>query len=247
MQIKEKIFNIINKLKTYEILILKITLFIISVSIIFIILSISNIKINNTYSDQNINDVVLNTEEAKENNEENKKIKVDIKGSVLNPGVYEMANGDRVNDVILLAGGFTESYSTKYINMSKKVTDEMVIYIYSNEEIEALKNNIDDESKINEEIECLCEETKNDACYIYDEEAIYESSNTSNKSNDQKVDLNTATVEELMTLDGIGESKAKAIIEYRKENKFESAEDIMKVSGIGESLYSKIKENIIIR
>ena len=60
------------------------------------------------------------------------------------------------------------------------------------------------------------------------------------------VNINTATLEELLSLTGIGESKAKAIIEYRKENKFKSIEDIMKVSGIGQSVFDKIKEDITV-
>ena len=59
--------------------------------------------------------------------------------------------------------------------------------------------------------------------------------------------INTATQEELTSLTGIGESKAKSIIKYREENgNFKSIEDIMKVSGISENLFAKIKENITV-
>ena len=60
----------------------------------------------------------------------------------------------------------------------------------------------------------------------------------------KKISLNTATKDELMTLSGIGESKALAIIEYRSNKLFESIEEITNVSGIGKSLYEKIKDNI---
>lgn len=64
------------------------------------------------------------------------------------------------------------------------------------------------------------------------------------KSSD-KVNINTATKDELMTISGIGEAKANAIISYREEKgNFEKIDDIMNVSGIGQSLYDKIKENI---
>ena len=60
-----------------------------------------------------------------------------------------------------------------------------------------------------------------------------------------KVNINTASKEVLMTLPGIGESKAESIIQYRKENgSFKKAEEIMQISGIKESLYSKIKDLI---
>ena len=61
-----------------------------------------------------------------------------------------------------------------------------------------------------------------------------------------KVNINTASKEELMSINGIGESKALAIIEYRNSTKFTKIEDIMNVSGIGESLYNSIKENITV-
>ena len=63
----------------------------------------------------------------------------------------------------------------------------------------------------------------------------------------QKVNINTCTIDELITLDGIGETKAKNIISYRKNNGFfSSIEDIKNVEGIGESLYQKIKDHITV-
>ena len=66
------------------------------------------------------------------------------------------------------------------------------------------------------------------------------------ESNNKMININSATQEELMTLSGIGESKAKDIITYRTENAFTSIEDIKNVPGIGESLFAKIKENITV-
>ena len=68
--------------------------------------------------------------------------------------------------------------------------------------------------------------------------------NNNNNNNNQLIDINTCTIDELLTLPGIGESKANNIIEYRKKNKFNTINDIMNVSGISESLFNKIKEYI---
>lgn len=65
---------------------------------------------------------------------------------------------------------------------------------------------------------------------------------------DCKVDINAASMEELMTLNGVGETRAKAIIEYRTQNgPFTKAEDIMQIPGIKEGVYSKIQDQIIVR
>ena len=185
---------------------------------------------------------VVEIEEEKEKIVE--KIRVDIKGLVKNPGVYEVVVDSRVIDVINKAGGLKSGANTEYINLSKKVKDEMVIIIYSNSDVEKFKET--DKQIIYIEYECVCPDNKNDACI--NENDVVNTNGTKEKSSeiiDDKVSINTSTLEELMTLNGIGESKAKAIIEYRNQNgEFKNIEDIMNVSGIGELAYSKIKDNI---
>lgn len=184
-------------------------------------------------------------EEVKEEIIIEEKIKVDIKGSVNEPNVYEMNNGDRVIDVINKAGGLKEEANTEYINLSKKLVDEMIIIIYSNEQVEKFKE--EEKEIIYIEYECVCPDNINDTCISKDDtvntNGVTEESDALEKDN--LVSINKGTLEELMTLSGIGESKAKAIIEYRETNgEFKNLEDIMNVSGIGESAYSKIKDNI---
>ena len=67
-----------------------------------------------------------------------------------------------------------------------------------------------------------------------------------NANNSSLININTASLEQLMTLTGIGESKAKQIIAYREKTPFTKIDDLMLVDGIGESIYSKIKENITV-
>lgn len=195
--------------------------------------------------------VVLNTIEKKEKSvkkEENiEKIKVDIKGFINKPGVYEMSNTDRVIDVINKAGGLKENSNTEYINLSKKITDEMIIIIYSNDEVRKFKEV--EKEVIYIEYECVCPDNKNDACINSDDvvntNGVKDSLENETDKEDNLISINTGTLEELMTLTGIGKSKAQAIIEYREQNgEFKKLEDIMNVSGIGESAYSKIKDNI---
>lgn len=186
--------------------------------IIFIIFCIMVIIRKRELKDNNINytvnkeeDIIVNNDKI---NELEEYIYVDIKGEVINPNVYKIQKGLRVIDVINLAGGLTEESDTSNINLSKIVTDEMVIVI---------------KSKNNEEV------------YIDSDVDI---NNNNNNNNNQLIDINTCTIDELLTLPGIGESKASNIIEYRKKNKFNTINDIMNVSGISESLFNKIKEYI---
>ncbi len=172
----------------------------------------------------------------KEETKEISKYKVDIKGAVNKPGVYEVDSDKRVNDVIALAGGLKKTANTNYINLSAKVTDEMVIWVYTKDEIKEFK--LEQSSSKYMISSCNCPTLDNTTC-------LNNSKDNTNEKTNGVVNINTATLEELMTLDGIGESKAKSIIEYRKTNgNFKTPEDIMNVSGIGSSVYEKIKDRV---
>lgn len=211
-------------------------LFNIIIIILFCLLSYFVIYRLNNINKKIDNKVVLNKQEKEENkNDSVEYVIVDIKGEVTTPGVYELIKGSRVIDVINEAQGLTSNANTRYINLSKILEDGDAIVIYSNDEIE----NASKEEKIEVTTPCVCEDV-NSAC-------IENNTNKENNQTSEKININTATQEELTSLSGIGESKAKSIIKYREENgNFKSIEDIMKVSGISENLFSKIKENITV-
>lgn len=209
------------------------------VGLLVVVIGISFISNSNqndlVYKDEKLEDVVEDSiEEVDEQTITS--IKVDIKGAVNKPGVYELEYNSRVSDAIEASGGLTKDADTSMINLSKNLSDEMVIIIYTKDEIEEMKSGNTSIKYI--EKECICPEIENDACI---EEVI---DNKEEVEKDGKVSLNNASLEELMTLDGIGESKAKAIIEYRNKNEFKSIEEIMEVNGIGTATYEKIKDKL---
>ena len=148
-----------------------------------------------------------------------------------------MKENDRVIDVINIAGGLLKEADTSLINLSKIVKDEMVIKVYNKNEIKKLDNKETIIKYI--ETEFNCEDKINDACINNDVNI------TETKTENKKISINTATDSELDSLPGIGLSKAKDIINYRNNNgNFKTIEDIKNVSGIGDSLFEKIKDLI---
>lgn len=173
--------------------------------------------------------------------ETEKSLSIDIKGAVKNPGVYELKDGSVVKDAIDVSGGLLESANTEHINLSKKIVDEMVIIIYTNEEIQEMTEGNTSVKVVDKE--CICPKIENNACI--DNNKYTNISNETNQGTSNKISLNNASKEELMTLNGIGESKANAIIEYRNNNGlFKQIEDITNVKGIGNSVYEKIKDRL---
>ena len=203
------------------------------IAIIIIVCFIIYNENNNTSREK---DVVVKKKEKIVKKEEPVYLKVDIKGQVVIPGIYSLEDGARVIDVINLAGGLTENANTSVINLSKKVFDEMVIIIYSNDQI----NNLIETKNMEKYLQNKCIEgdggIKNDACIDDD-----------SSTNNGLININTASKEELMTLTGIGEAKANDIISYRESNGgFKTIEELLNVSGIGENIYTQIKENITV-
>lgn len=200
-----------------------------------------------------LNEVALiekNNENKIENTQtkEKQKINIDLKGAVNNPGVYKVEEGTIINDVINLAGGLAANATVKNINLSLKVTNEMVIVIYTDQELEGVNKQIND----------ICyTDTYDISNCLKDKKSVIKSnsSTTSNKDKSTQeensentpsiVSINSATKEQLMTLTGIGEAKANNIISYREEQGgFKSLDELMNVKGIGEAIFNKIKDYI---
>ncbi len=192
---------------------------------------------------------------SSEEEKENESFYVDVKGAVKKPGVYIFTNDQVINDAILAAGGLSKNASTKNINLSKKLVPEMVVYVFTTNELNKPKAK-------NQELNCpevICQETSCEQV-ICPELSCPEINcptiecNCGNQNNqdqgandniiEDKLNINTASLEELLTLPGIGEAKGKAIIEYRQENKFNNIEDLKNVSGIGETIFLKLKDLI---
>lgn len=170
----------------------------------------------------------------------NKSIKVEIKGSVNKPGVYELDSNSRVEDLIKKSGGLTKDSDISIINLSKILEDEMVVIVYNKDEIKEMVRGNTSIKYI--ERECVCPILENDGCF-----SNYLTNKDEIVNDTGKVSLNTATIEELLTLPNIGESKAKDIIKYREEHGgFNNIEEIMNVKGIGKSTFEKLKDYIII-
>lgn len=180
--------------------------------------------------------ITLKKEKKETKEEAIEEYKVDIKGEVINPGIYTLKKYSRIIDCIELAGGLTENANTTVLNLSKKITDEMVIIVYSNAEVAEFKKTKELEKQVQDScIQKNEDSLKNDACIDDD------SSNTS------LISINTATEDELSSLSGIGPSKAKQIVEYRTTNgPFKTIEDIKQVPGIGDSIFAQIKDYITI-
>lgn len=142
---------------------------------------------------------------------------VDIGGAVNKPGVYQVASGTRLFQVIEMAGGLTDDADTNSVNQASFVEDGSKVIIPSKGDPQASTQT--------------------------QESNVVTSGVT---PADALININIASKEELTTLNGIGDAIAERIIEYRAANRFKNKEDIMSVKGIGSATYEKIKDKITV-
>uniref|UniRef100_UPI004055C6B0 helix-hairpin-helix domain-containing protein n=1 Tax=Agathobacter sp. TaxID=2021311 RepID=UPI004055C6B0 len=139
-------------------------------------------------------------------------------GHVKNPGVYVLQSGSRVYDAIQAAGGFSEYAAKEYWNQARLLADGEMIYVPSEEE--AAERSLP---------------------------GMGEAGTQTNNAEEGKININTASKEELMEIPGVGETRAESILAYRKEHgEFSEIADIKNVSGIKDGVFDKIKDYIIV-
>lgn len=159
-------------------------------------------------------------EDKEESGEEPGSIFVYVCGQVAAPGVYELPGDARVYQAIEMAGGTLEGASPESLNLAQQAEDGQKIYVPTEEEAQT---------------GAALQDTMGGA------------QDTASDQEAGKVNLNTAGLEELMTLTGIGQTRAEAILAYREEEgAFRSPEDIMNVEGIKEGIYEKLKDEITV-
>ena len=142
----------------------------------------------------------------------------DICGAIQQPGVYELEEGDRIFQLIEKAGGLREDADLTRVNQAEKVTDGMKVRVYTKEEAASLPQQISESSAVPE-----------------------------SPGGTAKININSADLSQLVQLTGIGEARAADIIAYRTEHgRFLTIEEIMNVSGIKESTFQKIKDQIVV-
>ena len=157
-----------------------------------------------------------NSTKSQQVTEQDGDIFVHVVGEVNAPGIVKVPNGTRLYNVIEKAGGMTKDAQTDYLNLADTVKDGQQIRVISKKEYKKLK--------------------KKKSQSVSPKESQGESG---------LININTATAEELQTLSGIGEVRAKAIVEYRTQNgNFSKIEDIKNVSGIGDATFNNIKSQI---
>lgn len=168
-----------------------------------------------------------------ESSEERLPIFVHIDGAVKKPGLYELKAGDRIQDVIDLAGGLTEEASLEPINLSAKLQDEMKIHIPKQSELVEKEKSLSEENSIEDSQD-------RQAAFVQTPQDQSDQEDAQTKL----IDINSASLEDLMSLPSIGQVKAQAIIEYREKTPFQTKEDLMLVSGIGEKTFEQLSDLI---
>lgn len=150
---------------------------------------------------------------------ENKEITVYINGEVKNPGVYKIKNDSRIEELVKMSGGFTESADRFKLNLAKKLRDEDYIYV---------------DKKVEGQVNAVSNSTQSSA--------------GTSSAQGGKININSASKEELKTIPGIGDVTAQKIIEYREKNgNFSTVEDLKKIDRIGEKTLDKMKDKIDVR
>lgn len=159
---------------------------------------------------------------AAKKDEKDEKIYIDICGEVKNPGVYVFDSEPRIVEVVERAGGFTKKADKNALNQAQTVSDGTKLTV------EAKKNGVNSSANGKQGTEGKKESEKS-------------------LQSEGKININQATKEELMALNGIGESRAREIISYRETNgRFSKIEDLMNIPGIKDGIFNRVRDKITV-
>ena len=151
--------------------------------------------------------------------EQQESIFVQVTGAVKTPGVYELPMESRVFEAVQAAGGMTDDAAAESLNQALELTDRQMIVVYTQQEWSTMLEDADT--------------------------AVTGAENAGQAADDGRVNINTASLDELCTISGIGRSRAESILTSREQHgAFASIEEIMNVSGIKDGLFQKIKDKI---
>jgi len=166
--------------------------------------------------------------EEKKETTQDESVCVHVCGAVAQEGVYTLPKGSRLTDGVTAAGGFLPEADTAYHNLAAVLSDGQKVYVPTKEETK--------EVPVSERMEP-----------VYGNSAENTAPDAGNVTQQNIININTADISGLTTLAGIGESKAKSIIQYReKVGTFQSIEELKNVSGIGDAMFERVKEYITV-
>lgn len=167
---------------------------------------------------------------------------VHVCGAVEAPGVYELPAGSRVYEAVQAAGGFTVEAEQNYVNQAQILSDGVKLVIPTREEAAAAESGEETGS------DPAAQEKSGAALQIGIVGGEEPPGGEAAEKANAKININTASVKELCGIPGVGETRAEAIVSYRESHGgFAKPEDIMKVNGIKEGMYEKIKDSISVK
>ena len=182
-----------------------------------------NIKKEYSNESESESKSIKSKEESNNKNIGSKKITIYVSGEVKNPGIVTLNSDQRLASAVEKLGGVTENADMNNINLAMKLEDEMHYIIPKKGE------------KMNSSNNTISQNT-------------YTSKENQESKDSDKIDINTADIEELDKIPGVGEATANKILNYREENgQFKSIEEIKNVNGIGEKKFENMKELICVK
>ena len=162
-----------------------------------------------------------------------KTVRVQVSGAVLEPGIYDVPASCRVEEAIAAAGGLTENADSERVNLVRKVRDGMQIRVPVQKAARTSstqRKNTQTKSGLGESASGKYGSAK--------------AGSGRNSSMIQRVRINSASAGELQQLPGIGPALAKRIVETRSGGRFNSAEDLLRVPGIGKAKLAKLRDYV---